>query len=145
MKNFSKQKNKAFTLVETLVAVSIFTMSILGLISVLASGISDTNYAKQKITAAFLAQEGIECVRNKRDNLVLYDTVSAQNGWNTFKASSKNCPIVDSDFSGFTRTITADTTSFGSNEIKIFSRVDWTQASGNYNIILSENLYNWME
>ena len=68
MKIHSQQKNKAFTLIETLVAISIFTMSILGLLSVLASGISNTNYAKQKVAATYLAQEGIEYVRNLRDS-----------------------------------------------------------------------------
>ena len=82
------KKNRAFTLVETLVAISIFTMSILGLMSVLASGISNTNYAKNKIIASYLAQEGIEYIRNMRDSYVLYAT----NGtWNNFKSKLASC------------------------------------------------------
>lgn len=79
--------NKAFTLVETLVAISIFTMAILGLMSVLASSISNTNYAKQKIIAEYLAQEGIEYVRNIRTSEVLYSPLS-QSLWKKFSATN---------------------------------------------------------
>jgi Tfp pilus assembly protein PilV len=65
-------------LIETLVAVSIFSLSILSLMAVLAQGISDTNYAKQRIIAAYLAQEGIEYVRNMRDTYVLFAGPQAQ-------------------------------------------------------------------
>ena len=80
------ETSRGFTLVETLVAISIFSMSILGLMSILASGISDTNYAKQKMTVSYLAQEGIEYIRNMRDTYVLYDPTDSQTGWNSFKS-----------------------------------------------------------
>jgi len=79
----SKKKNSGFTLVETLIAVSIFSVSILALMVVLSQGISDTTYAKQKIIAAYLAQEGIEYLRSMRDTYVLYN-ISGQAGWNAF-------------------------------------------------------------
>ena len=41
------KKIRAFTLVETLVAISIFSISVVAVMSVLASGISYTNYAKK--------------------------------------------------------------------------------------------------
>ena len=80
--------NSGFTLVETLVAISIFSMSILGLLSVLASGITNTTYAKEKIIADYLAQEGIESIRNMRDSFVLYP---ANGNWNSFKAELAPC------------------------------------------------------
>jgi len=84
-----KQKNKTnsgFSLVETLVAISIFSLSILGLMSVLASGISDTNYAKSRAIASYLAQEGIEYVRNIRDNYVLFG-----GDWTSFTSGLNSC------------------------------------------------------
>jgi type II secretory pathway pseudopilin PulG len=77
-----------FTLVETLVAISIFSLSILGLISVLSQGIANINYAKQRMVAEYLAQEGVEYVRNVRDNYVIYNPTSGQTGWNNFNLFS---------------------------------------------------------
>jgi hypothetical protein len=74
--------------VETLVAISIFTVSILGLMAVLSQGISDTNYAKRKIIAEYLAQEGIEYIRNMRDTNVLY---TIPGGWDNFKSDIAPC------------------------------------------------------
>lgn len=80
-----------FTLVETLVAISIFSLSILGLMSVLSQGIADINYAKQRMTAEYLAQEGIEYLRNMRDTYTLYDPESGQEGWDAFRAKLAPC------------------------------------------------------
>ena len=191
MINLLKQKNKnnsGFTLVETLVAISIFTISILALMSVLAKGMSDTNYAKQQMTASYLAQEGIEYIRNMRDTSVLSNSGGAQAGWDAFHSgiiskcmnnncyfnedlisaqmdsliscpTSGTCPLLQYDpsvgkygynlssgevDSGFTRTISVDNT-YGSDEIKIISKVEWTQGSGSHSVTFSENLYNWIQ
>lgn len=139
-----KQKNRAFTLVETLVAISIFSVSILGLMSVLASGISNTNYAKQKTMASYLAQEGIEYVRNLRDNAILYQ--QGAGGWNSFKGSNNKKTInyeTSGDFSGFTREVWLDNDNLPTNEVKVFSKVSWNQGSGVKTIIFSEHLFNW--
>jgi len=105
MKKTLQQKNKAcpqclkhsfcrrgFTLVETLVAISIFTMSILALLSVLSQGISNTHYAKTKMTGLYLAQEGIEYIRNMRDTFVLYSERTG-NDWTKFRAKLASCNL----------------------------------------------------
>ncbi|HEV7702059.1 MAG TPA: type II secretion system protein [Candidatus Paceibacterota bacterium] len=164
-KFFTKKNNKAcpqcvkhsfcrrgFTLVETLVGLSIFTFSMLALMSVLGSGVADINYAKQKTVAGYLAQEGIEHVRNMRDNSVLYNAVDSEQGWNEFKAEIQQKSFVQSypvpaedNFENFTRVLSADTSSFGNDEVEVFSTVSWTQGSGNYNVVFAENLFNWAE
>ncbi len=95
-KNFNNQ-NKGFTLVETLVALSIFTVSILSLLVILGGSISNTGYAKRKIIASYLAEEGVEYIRNMRDTFVLYDVINVDNGWNEFnsKLLSNSCQIND--------------------------------------------------
>ena len=83
-------KGGGFTLIETLVAVSIFSVSILSLMAVLAQGISDTNYEKKRIIAAYLAQEGIEYMRNLRDTFMLYGDGSPPN-WTQFRNAINEC------------------------------------------------------
>jgi len=86
----NKNFNNGFTLVETLVAVAIFSVSILGLLSLLASSITNTTYAKEKIIAGYLAEEGVEYMRNLRDTYVLYSS-SGQVGWNNFNTKVAGC------------------------------------------------------
>jgi len=83
-------QGEGFTLIEMLVAVSIFSMSVIAFMSVLSSGISDTNYAKNKTIAAFLAVEGIEYTRNIRDSFVNHDA-TPEDGWQKFKTLMSTC------------------------------------------------------
>ena len=87
-------KGGGFTLVETLVAVSIFTMSVLTLIIILSQGITSINYAKRKIIAGYLAQEGIEYIKNIRDTNVI-SASTAPVGWAAFKTQTANCFSTD--------------------------------------------------
>ncbi|HEY4714947.1 MAG TPA: prepilin-type N-terminal cleavage/methylation domain-containing protein [Candidatus Paceibacterota bacterium] len=64
---YNLKATQGFTLIETLVALAIFSTSIVALISVTGSGVANTNYAKNKFIASYLAQEGVELVRNIRD------------------------------------------------------------------------------
>lgn len=67
----NKNLTSGFTLVETLLALSIFATAITGLISVSSRGVNDTNFVKNKMIASHLAAEGIELVRNMRDEMVI--------------------------------------------------------------------------
>lgn len=58
---------KGFTLIETLFAILIFSTALVALMSIAGRGISATSSARQQITAHYLAQEGLEVVRNMRD------------------------------------------------------------------------------
>lgn len=74
---------KGFSLIETLIAVSIFSFAITSVVVVLGNGIVNTNYAKRKAIASFLAVEGLETIRNLRDT---YDQYSLNpDGWTDFK------------------------------------------------------------
>ncbi|MCX6757404.1 MAG: prepilin-type N-terminal cleavage/methylation domain-containing protein [Candidatus Nomurabacteria bacterium] len=96
------KNSKGFTLVEVLVAISIFTFSVLALLVILSQGISSTNSAKQKIIGTYLAQEGIEYVRNARDNYMLF---SINGTWSDF-TSTKIIPCFLIDGCSFDDTIT---------------------------------------
>ena len=76
--NFFKQKNKknnnkGFTIVETLVALFVFSIAVISMMMSLSRGIQGTAYSREKIIASYLAQEGIEYIRNLRDDYVYKD------------------------------------------------------------------------
>ena len=61
------RRNKGFTLVESMVAISILSLAVTGPLVIAQKGIGSAIYARDQITASYLAQEGVEYVRNVRD------------------------------------------------------------------------------
>jgi len=90
MLNYTKQINNksGFTLIETIVALAIFSSTIVGLIVVSSQGIADARFAKNKLTASYLAQEGVEIVRNIRDT----NTLNAGD-WSTLISDLGDCSV----------------------------------------------------
>ncbi|KKQ35057.1 MAG: Type II secretory pathway protein LspI [Candidatus Nomurabacteria bacterium GW2011_GWB1_37_5] len=87
-----QSKSGGFTLIETLTALSIFSISIVALISVTSQGVASASYLKNKLAASYLAQEGIEIVRNTRDSYISAFTPNSD--WNTLFGSDgtfSNC------------------------------------------------------
>jgi len=61
-------KNDAgFTILEVVVAISLITVGITAIFTLYQQTISITRVSSQRLIAAYLAQEGIEIVRNIRD------------------------------------------------------------------------------
>jgi prepilin-type N-terminal cleavage/methylation domain-containing protein len=61
-------KRSGFTMIETLVAIVILVIAVLGPMSILTKAINDSNYAQDQIIAFYLAQEGLEMAINAHDN-----------------------------------------------------------------------------
>lgn len=61
------QKNKAFTLVETLVAISILMIAVAGPLTVANQGLTSAIYSKDQMVASFLVQESMETIKYLRD------------------------------------------------------------------------------
>lgn len=70
MRFFQKNK-KGFTLVETLIAISILLVGVSAAFSAAQSGLSSTIAVKDRVAAIFLAQEAMEAVRNLKDSNLL--------------------------------------------------------------------------
>ncbi len=177
MKYFSQKTKyiRGFTLLETLVAISVFTTSSLALFSVLGQGVASTNLAQRKIVATYLAEEGVERVRNIRDNQTLFNAGGAQAGWEEFSSlvsptcdtacylndstvlstCGESCPemLYDaengkynySSGNGSGYTRRIRAELLGEDEIKIYSYVSWSQGSGVHEVVFSESLFNWIE
>ncbi|MEK7227697.1 MAG: hypothetical protein AAB641_02285 [Patescibacteria group bacterium] len=58
---------KGFTIIESLVAISILIAAVVGATTAVQSGISSYIFSKDQIIAFYLAQEGFEQIRNIRD------------------------------------------------------------------------------
>ena len=68
---FNRKKNRAkngFTIIETLVAITILMIAVAGPLVVASRGLTTALYAKDQMTATFLAQESMEMIKNVRDN-----------------------------------------------------------------------------
>ena len=61
-------RRTGFTLLETIVAIAILSMAMLGPLELASRTIGSAAVSQNQITAFYLAQEGIEYVRNVRDN-----------------------------------------------------------------------------
>ena len=62
-----KTQLAGFTLVEILIAITIFFIGVVGIFSLLADSINTASFSVDNFTASQLAQEGMEIVRNIRD------------------------------------------------------------------------------
>lgn len=78
---------KGFTLIETLVAITILILAVTGAFAAAQNGISSATFSKDQIIAFYLAQEGVEQIRNMRDRNGITQPAG---GWLTGIANSGN-------------------------------------------------------
>lgn len=65
------KRKKGFTLIETLVAVTLLTVAIVAPMTLTVKSVAAAYYARDQITAFHLAQEAVESIRHRRDNNIL--------------------------------------------------------------------------
>lgn len=162
-----KFQERGFTLIESIVAIGVFTVGISAAMFVINQSITANTRTKNKIIASYLAQEGLEVVRNIRDRNWM-----AARGWTDKIDSLGNaCVQWDTDyinidnhktclplgsylsFSGahyepttaltqFKRTINTQYTPAGIDpeRLKVTSAVT---CGANCSVSLDEYLYNW--
>ncbi|MFH0755136.1 MAG: type II secretion system protein [bacterium] len=113
---------KGFTLVESLVAISILMIAIASPMILAQKGLSTATLSKDQMIASFLVQDAIEAVKNFRDQIAVSQTSVdwlVGNGAEFFV----NC-ICDSE----------DTCNFDSSSLK-FCNIDTTFSTWNQNSI----------
>ena len=90
---YTKQNSSSgFTLVETMVAVLILTLTIVSLMTVVSNSLFAARYARNDITAGYLLQEVIDDIRNDRDTSVfLQNTQTINAAWTSFTTKYAPC------------------------------------------------------
>lgn len=79
-----KNKNRGFTIMETLVAIFILLLAITGPMVFAQNGLRASFLARDQVTAFFLAQDAIEYIKNIRDGNVvdiIKSTSANSTGW----------------------------------------------------------------
>ncbi len=66
---FKLKFSRGFTLIESLVAVSILMVAIVSPMTIAQKGLGSAMFSKDQMTASFLAQDAIEFIKNKRDQI----------------------------------------------------------------------------
>lgn len=164
------QTNKGFSIIETVVALSIITIGILGILSLFTQTVSNSELGVNQEIATNLAQEGVEIIRNQRDSNWItekeeWDDGISETGYyqvnfkdnNTWEIKKlgidstfqpfylKNDEIYTHDATGkitiFSRQIAIN--NYEKDILKITSTVQWTERGKTQSIILKDNLYNW--
>ncbi len=82
------KKQRGFTLIETLVAISILMIAIAGPLTVANKGYTASIETKARAVAMNLAQEGLEYLNNRKDNKTLAPTWKPYTGINFASAES---------------------------------------------------------
>ncbi len=76
-------KTKGFSLIETIVAIVVLTLAVVGPMTLSAQSIRASRDARLELTATHLAEEGMEVVHNIRDNNSAQDADPARGAWMT--------------------------------------------------------------
>jgi prepilin-type N-terminal cleavage/methylation domain-containing protein len=78
MSNKSKKSHtRGFTIIEMLISIFIFTVALGSLMYMSSRGLRSAQQSRHKVTAEFLAVEGIEVVRNIRDRAFFTGSAAA--------------------------------------------------------------------
>lgn len=162
------KKEKGFSLMEVIVAVAIITTALIAVISLVNFSVSGIRGGGSTIIAVSLAQEGLEIVRNIRDNNWLIYKRAPDNwrddlGDNDWRVQYdqlgllffSNIPLkIDSngfyqynngDDTLFYRTITIEHIPGDDTQIKVISEVTWQEKKRSRSLRAEERLYNWLE
>jgi Tfp pilus assembly protein PilV len=113
----NKKLRKAFSLGEVLISAFILTVGLTATTALIAASISNAYDNREAVIAAELAQEGVELIRNVRDqNFALEaEGIPAGQGFAGFSESDKHCRM-NSDDTIFTCTTSQGTPGSSSNK-----------------------------
>lgn len=170
-KRTDNNRIKGFTLLETIVAIAILALAIMGPLELAARSIGLANVSKNQIIAFYLAQDAMEYVKNVRDTNFLTTGANWLNGFDdcrgvsgcyvdipndSINSCTGNCPVLKYDGGGlyynhvagtdsvFTRTVKI-TNPVGGNadEARAQITVSWNEKMGQKTFTIEDNIFNW--
>ena len=167
-----KKNLGGFTLLEVMATVFVVTVGLVGVFNVITNlGIS-ASISSDRLIASYLAQEGIEIIRNIRDGNLLEQIKDQTNPWDEglmgcsfgcevdYTISTEEDPILQSYQSRFFKinsngfynyTIGSDTkfkrkitiTQESADALRVEVLVDWQTRGKSYQFSALEKIYNW--
>jgi hypothetical protein len=154
-------------MIESIVAISVVLVGLLGIVSLLIRSIGINRDVASRLVATHLAAEGIEIVRSLVDKnaadigrgvpgvvwntgispnaLVDYDSDGFSDCAGTalfISGGMYNCNEVGTEM-GFSRTVSVVDEVSSSDRVIVMSRVDWTDRSGDHVVTIRDIFYDW--
>ncbi|HNX11195.1 MAG TPA: type II secretion system protein [bacterium] len=109
--NTKKYNQPAFSLLETIVVLFIVTVGLLGVLTLVVNSQKTKTLNKNALVAQYLAQEGMELIRNVRDTNWLENTTSTPVAWNRYIEGSPTGSNYRVDYLTFQPTAVTDISS----------------------------------
>lgn len=159
-----RKNDSGFTLIESMIAVGLIVTGVVGVLTLVSRSIGFNGLAFNQLTAANLAQEGIEIVRNIRDtnwiNGVAWDNGLADGDYQLDYSSGPPLATYDpgqtlllDEDSGYFNYAIGKTTVYqrkitinhiSADQIQVKATVSWTgRGGGNFETIVEDRLFNW--
>ena len=154
--------NKSFTIIEVIVSITILTVGVLASVRLMNYFYAYNSISNSRLAAAYLAQEGIEIVKNIRDGNWLEGSVwntnlgngqyeGDYNSINTLNSYTNGYLAIDSNglyatsstVDVFQREIQICTST--DDVIYVSSTVSWVESGKNYDIKTEGELCNWYQ
>ncbi len=159
----NKNLQKGFTLAESVIAITLIIIGIIGILNLINRSAGFANIASNRLIASNLGQEAIEMVRNVRDSNWVNGEV-----WNGglvgicsgvfevdyrqgLKCDTNSFLLFDDEEFGYNYEQGRQTiykrriviTPISNAELRIQAIVSWQTRGGDFEIVVEDHLYNW--
>ncbi|OWK26696.1 MAG: hypothetical protein US76_02650 [Parcubacteria group bacterium GW2011_GWA2_38_13b] len=157
---------KGFTLLETIISVAILAAMVVGSLTLISKSMQSVSMSQNRLVASYLAQEGMEIVRNVRDNNWKNVNYPSLTNWDENLPDCENCemdyttnvladggdPFLRLDLSNFynyssgvdtifKRRISLETIS--DRQKQVIVEIIWQYKGSDHNLAVTAFLYNW--